>query len=632
MRVRHATLAGWLLLATLALSVTIAEQPGNIRIDTQQWRDEPIKHLYIHGTLNGDTAFHVFLPERAQWQGRLLQFLQGGLGGSENAGVQMGYHAYALANGAIYVESNQGHIGSSFYEADDTPTELAYEASYAVVQYAKSRAVELYGREPDYTYVLGGSGGGIRASGLLERFPKVYDGAVPVVGAGTIAYACFIHSLFEAHRSLLQAKAAALDDVFRVGGSGNFSDVLKTPEEQQAMRLLLAAGYPPGSIWQLRPVVVSMTIMNFIKYKADPSYFDEFWQQANDTIYRQLKEGIRGTVRAVGDGGLRLTTDLERQSDELIGYTLVFTSGALKGEWRSILTNRGAELVLSPVGPDVGRAAPGDSFMLNNRDLLAFRALYRYLLDPEDTLLKDYFRHELGQRRAQEKLKFLVEPDRPLGKLRGKMIAVFGLDDPLMWPSVAIRYQRQVRQALGMQADDHFRLHLLEHGVHGAPQQNALHRQIPVQGAVYKALDDLMAWVEQGIAPVPGTTYTLGELNRIILPKSARERRGYQPVATLTANGKVGRVEVAAGAEVVLSMEAEDPDNELTQVEVDFEGDGRFDETKKLQGKKATAQFTRRYDKAGQYFPTVRVTDSTGSKGSRARGIQNLASIRIVVR
>jgi|GEM_PF-2239089 len=631
MRVRHATLAGLLLLGALALPVAIAEQPGSIRIDTQQWRDEPVKHLYLHGVLNGDTAFHVFLPERAQWKGRLLQYLQGGLGGSENAGVQMGNHAYTLANGAIYVESNQGHIGSSFYEADDTPTELAYEASYAVVQYAKARAVELYGKEPDYTYVFGGSGGGIRSSGLLERFPKVYDGAVPVVGAGTITYACFIHSLFEAYRSILQDKAAALDDVFRVGGSGNFTDVLKTPEEQRAMRLLLAAGYPPGSVWQLRPVVVGMTIMNFIKYKADPSYYDEFWQQSNNALYSQIKE-IRGTVRAVAEDGLRLTTDLERQPDELIGYTLVFTSGELKGEWRSILTNRRAELVLSPVGPNAQKAAPGDGFMLNNRDLLAFRALYRFLLDPADELLKEYFRQDFRQPRAKEKLKFLEEPDRPLGKLRGKMIAVFGLDDPLMWPSVAIRYERQVRKALGAQADEHFRLHLLEHGVHGAPQQTMLHRQVPNQGAVHKALDDLMAWVEQGVAPAPGTAYSLGELNRIILPKSARERRGYQPVATLTANGKADRIEVAAGAKVVLNVEAEDPDNELTQVEMDFDGDGKFDETRKLQGQKAMVQFTRRYDKAGQYFPTVRVTDSTVSKGSRARGIQNLASVRVIVR
>src|SRR5206468_1314798 len=50
----------------------------------------------------------------------------------------------------VYVESSQGHIGTTFYEANNTPRELEYEASYAVVQYAKARCVELYGKEPAY--------------------------------------------------------------------------------------------------------------------------------------------------------------------------------------------------------------------------------------------------------------------------------------------------------------------------------------------------------------------------------------------------------------------------------------------------------------------------------------------------
>src|SRR5262249_46131037 len=83
-----------------------AQQPGSIAIDVQEWRESPAKHFYIHGILNGDTAFHVFLPAREAWKGRLLQYLQGGLGGSEKEGVRMGQHAYALANGAVYVESS----------------------------------------------------------------------------------------------------------------------------------------------------------------------------------------------------------------------------------------------------------------------------------------------------------------------------------------------------------------------------------------------------------------------------------------------------------------------------------------------------------------------------------------------
>src|SRR5512138_179553 len=118
----------------VSAATAAAQQPGTISIDTQEWRDAPARHFYIHGLLNGDTAFHVYLPDSTNWKGRLFQYLQGGIGGSEKEGVRMGHHGYAMANGGVYVESSQGHIGTTLYEPNNTPTELAYEASYAVVQ------------------------------------------------------------------------------------------------------------------------------------------------------------------------------------------------------------------------------------------------------------------------------------------------------------------------------------------------------------------------------------------------------------------------------------------------------------------------------------------------------------------
>ncbi len=38
-------------------AAAMAQQPGTIAIDTQEWRDTPARHLYIHGLLNGDTAW-----------------------------------------------------------------------------------------------------------------------------------------------------------------------------------------------------------------------------------------------------------------------------------------------------------------------------------------------------------------------------------------------------------------------------------------------------------------------------------------------------------------------------------------------------------------------------------------------
>lgn len=92
------------------------EPSSGIQIDTEAWRDTPVRHFYIHGVWNTDTAFQIVMPAPEKWKDRLIQWLQGGLGGSEREGERMGHHLYALSHGAVYVESSQGHIGPSFYE------------------------------------------------------------------------------------------------------------------------------------------------------------------------------------------------------------------------------------------------------------------------------------------------------------------------------------------------------------------------------------------------------------------------------------------------------------------------------------------------------------------------------------
>ena len=108
-----------LILLLLAFSAAaLAQQPGTIAIDKQEWREQPSRHFYIHGTLNGDTAFQVLLPDPKLWKGRLLHYLEGSLGGSETFGTLLGEPPYALANGAAYVESSQGHRGPQVWRAE----------------------------------------------------------------------------------------------------------------------------------------------------------------------------------------------------------------------------------------------------------------------------------------------------------------------------------------------------------------------------------------------------------------------------------------------------------------------------------------------------------------------------------
>ncbi len=141
-----------------------ALQPGTIAINSQEWVDAPTRHLRIEGTLNGDTPFVVLLPAKELWAGRLVHHL-GHIFGGRLTGEATA--EFALARGAAFVESTQGHTGNFEHQPDDTMAEIMFEANCLAVQYAKSRCVELYRQEPRYTYVVGNSGGAFRTTGMI---------------------------------------------------------------------------------------------------------------------------------------------------------------------------------------------------------------------------------------------------------------------------------------------------------------------------------------------------------------------------------------------------------------------------------------------------------------------------------
>jgi L-arabinose transport system ATP-binding protein len=90
--------------------------------------------------------------------------------------------------GGYMVESNSGHIGDDIDpRAGEDPSLYGYRASVESARFSKHVAKQIYGREPDYSYVWGGSGGGRRSPGCLENSGGVYDGALPFMGGGSVA-------------------------------------------------------------------------------------------------------------------------------------------------------------------------------------------------------------------------------------------------------------------------------------------------------------------------------------------------------------------------------------------------------------------------------------------------------------
>lgn len=111
-------------------------------IDIDEWRDSPRRHRYVHGGFEDThTRFSFYFPEAAQYEGRFLQYLEGGAGGHENL-IELGYDGTGMGwlfdlafdeLGCYLVESNQGHftgegLGVRDDGSDEAPIHL-YDAS-----------------------------------------------------------------------------------------------------------------------------------------------------------------------------------------------------------------------------------------------------------------------------------------------------------------------------------------------------------------------------------------------------------------------------------------------------------------------------------------------------------------------
>ena len=151
--------------------------------DRDEWRDAPVRHRYVHGGFEGtETRFSLYFPPDDEYAGRFLHNIEGGGGGSDEAGWSpddpLGSDvAHALAAGAYFVVSNQGHDGPDATHLDRWIHH--YGANVAVAEHARTVAASVYGAAPHHGYIYGGSGGAGRTIACLEHAPAgLYDGAV----------------------------------------------------------------------------------------------------------------------------------------------------------------------------------------------------------------------------------------------------------------------------------------------------------------------------------------------------------------------------------------------------------------------------------------------------------------------
>ena len=196
-------------------------------------------------------------------------------------------------------------------------------------------------------------------------------------------------------------------------------------------------------------------------------------------------------------------------------------------------------------------------------------------------------------------------------------------------------YRRRAQAAQQGNLDNNFRLWYTDNADHGGPPNTAAQAiTVGYHGVLQQALRDLAVWVEQGIPPPASTNYQVVD-TQVLVPPTARERRGVQPVVTLTADGGA-RADVAAGTTVSFSAVAEVPPNtgDIVAAQWDFLGLGTYPVSATIgtPRPKVTLTATHTYTSPGTYFPVIRVTSQRqGDPNTHYGLIQNLARARVVV-
>lgn len=152
-------------------------------------------------------------------------------------------------------------------------------------------------------------------------------------------------------------------------------------------------------------------------------------------------------------------------------------------------------------------------------------------------------------------------------------------------------YRGRVRKNLGGNDESQFRIYMVDKAMHTSAQEPTANETRPVESTkidnytpvIQQALRDVVAWVEKGEAPPPGTNYMVSD-GQVVVPPTAAERKGTQPIVNFLVGGK-SRTDVKTGQEVQFSGRVAIPPGRGRVVDaiVDFEGDGTFETKAKLQ-------------------------------------------------
>lgn len=679
---------------------------------------------YVHGGFEGTGAKFVFcFPEKSSFRGRFYQYLCPFPGPDEEV-ASLGRKgeddtiAFCLHNGAYFIETNME--SKSAFGGHPEPEKI-WKSSAAAAEYSRRVAMEYYGCERPYGYVFGGSGGGYKSIACIEN-TNAWDGACPFVIGSPYSLPNTITLHVQGMRTLRHA-VGKISDALDAGGSGDMYAGL-TEDEARMLREITLMGFPPQA-WFMEAAGHwddgSLPVLLPGIRQSDPEYFRDFWEKpgylGTEPGSNALRDRLQFKSRVVGihlpgeksgkaaklpEEGIRASREEGGEEEYsngvdtawkkalvdgngawieleevpggedlyLKGVTIGFETGAAVGKTMLLGDIQGRGITIGMCyGMDdmeavLASVRPGDILTLDNSDYIAVQSYYRHQVPPDPAFHAwDQFRGADGapvipQRENIMGPGFCGTGTVQEGTIQGKVILTQSLMDESTCPWCGDWYRSVVKKAKGSEED--FRIYYYERCLHGDVSSLDTDRIVNYLGGLKQALLDISDWVERGIEPGPSSCYET-EGGCVHIAKTARERKGLQPVVSLTANGEIC-ARVKAGQPVKLTAVAEVPEGAgaVTQLQFSFsdplfgtwarkEDGGDYGDflsrgrSQRVNGElftyvteeglnAGTATVTTSYDRPGTYFATAFVkSQRSGDRDEIFTQVKNLARARIIV-
>jgi len=467
---------------------------------------------------------------------------------------------------------------------------------------------------------------------------------------------------------VLRDKWPSIIDAIEPGGSGDPYAGLND-EERAALEEATRTGFPLGAWFNYVPQGGGPLVLvaNYVPV-LDPTYLDDFWSKPGylgtdpTSSVRSARIQHEATVVDVTPGGRNQLKLSSVPRGDLTGADVIITSGAAAGKTASLgrvaSDGRGqVGLVFESVGDTIDITADpsvvdsiqaGDEIRIDNSRYLALQTYHRHQFPPANPDFDypdvyDYFRNPDGTPKYPQRGVDIGAAGTlgstgqiPTGRFNGKMIVVECLHDGDALPWQADWYRKTVAAVEGPHIDQKYRLWYVDNANHTDPTTEAQQTHaVAYSGTVQYALRELSAWVEQGIDPPPTSEYRVQD-GQVLVPATAAERKGIQPVVHLTVNGGE-RAEVAAGQAVTFTAQIEAPPapGRVVSAQWDLEGAGTYQNDAELgdpTSETVPVTTTHAFTRPGTYHPTLRVASQReGDRGTPFARSLNLARVRVVV-